>query len=200
MTRMKLHRRRLVLPAVAAVATLALSACGGGGSKSSTTSSQAAASNTTSAGSTSGSSTAGVPTGAPEGVKSYAGLGRNHTTDDVKYDQNPPVGGDHDPVWQPCKFYDQPIRTQRGVHSMEHGAVWITYSPDLPADQVAILKLLAKGQTHVLVSPYAGLPSPVVASAWGEQLVLPAATDGRLVQFIKFFQEGPQTPEAGAPC
>jgi hypothetical protein len=79
-------------------------------------------------------------------------------------------------------------------------AVWITYSPDLPADQVEALRALASGHTHVLLSPYPGLPTPVVASAWGEQLWLEEAYDPRLEQFVSAFEQGPQNPEPGAPC
>ncbi len=34
---------------------------------------------------------------------------------------------------------------------MDHGAVWITYRPDVPADQVNILRDLAR-EDYVLVS------------------------------------------------
>ena len=81
---------------------------------------------------------------------------------------------------------------------MEHGAVWITYSPDLPDDQKGLLSQLAGG--HVLVSAFEGLPSPIVASAWGRQLELESATDVALVDFLEAFEEGPQTPQPGAPC
>ena len=86
------------------------------------------------------------------------------------------------------------------MHSLEHGAVWITYQPDLPADQVAKLTAAASGQPYVLVSPYPGLPAPVVASAWGVQVQLPNASDPRLEKFIRTFEQGPQTPEPGAAC
>jgi hypothetical protein len=82
---------------------------------------------------------------------------------------------------------------------MEHGAVWITYQPNLPADQVDILRKAAQ-QSYVLVSPYPGLPSPVVASAWSNQLKLDSASDPKLDQFVRYFRQGPQTPEPGAPC
>ena len=136
----------------------------------------------------------------PEGVQSFWVLTQYHTTEPVLYEQIPPVGGDHDPVLQNCGFYEEPVRNENAVHSLEHGAVWITYSPDLPADQVEALRALASGHTHMLVSPYPGLPTPVVASAWGEQLWLEEAYDPRLEQFVSAFEQGPQNPEPGAPC
>ncbi len=135
----------------------------------------------------------------PEGVQAFANLARDHVETPVSYSETPPVGGAHSAVWQNCGFYSAPIGNEHGVHSMEHGAVWITYQPDLPADQVDILKKHAQ-QSYVLVSPYPGLPSPVVASAWGNQLKLDSASDPKLEQFVKYFRQGPQTPERGAPC
>jgi hypothetical protein len=132
-------------------------------------------------------------------VVTYGDLTRNHVSSSVAYPQIPPVGGDHAPHLQTCGAYDQPIANELGVHSMEHGAVWITYRPDLPAAQVDLLRHQAR-QTYVLVSPYPGLPSPVVASAWGLQLKLDSASDNRLGQFLDAFRQGPQTPEPGATC
>ena len=136
----------------------------------------------------------------PEGVESFSDLSRNHVEGTVSYPQNPPVGGDHNPVWQNCGFYSSPVQNEHAVHSMEHGAVWITYQPDLPSDQVEVLRNLAHDNTYILVSPYPDLPTPVVASAWGKQLQLDSANDPRLEQFVSAFKEGPQTPEPGAPC
>ncbi len=107
----------------------------------------------------------------PEGVKSFeVGSADVHTEENVDYAQSPPVGGAHYPVWQNCGFYTEPIRDENTVHSLEHGAVWVAYSPDLPQDQVDQLRHLAQSQTYLLVSPYPGLDSPIVASAWGKQL------------------------------
>ncbi len=135
-----------------------------------------------------------------EGAQYYEVPSQYHTEGPVLYDPIPPVGGDHAPVWQNCGFYDSPVRNENAVHSLEHGAVWITYSPDLPVDQVEALRALASGHTHVLVSPYPGLPAPVVASAWGVQLMLEGAYDPRLEQFVSAYEQGPQNPEPGAPC
>jgi Protein of unknown function (DUF3105) len=136
----------------------------------------------------------------PEGVESFAIPSRNHVEGTVSYPQTPPVGGDHNPVWQNCGFYSSPVRNENAVHSMEHGAVWITYQPDLPSDQVEVLRNLAHDNTYVLVSPFPDSPAPVVASAWGKQLQLDSANDPRLEQFVSAFREGPQAPERGAPC
>jgi hypothetical protein len=134
------------------------------------------------------------------GLQKYSVASRNHVASPVRYPQTPPVGGDHEPLWQDCGFYSQHIVTERGVHSMEHSAVWITYRPDLPKDQVNVLRKLATDQSYILVSPWLGLPSPVVASAWGNQLSLDSATDPRLAEFIRQFRQSPEAPEPGAPC
>ena len=123
-----------------------------------------------------------------------------HSNDPQTYSQSPPVGGTHNPVWQNCANYAAPIANESGVHSLEHGAVWITYSPDLPQDQIDKLKSIAEGQDYILVSPYSGLDSPVVASSWNNQIKLDGANDPDLTRFIKKYKQGPDTPEPGAPC
>ncbi len=135
-----------------------------------------------------------------DGLVSVNGLSQNHVDGTVNYAQSPPLGGDHNPVWQNCGFYDEPIASENGVHSLEHGAVWITYSLDLPKDQVSSIKNKANDKTFILASPYPGLTSPVVISAWGRQLALDSADDPRLDKFIEAFRQGPQTPEPGAVC
>lgn len=142
---------------------------------------------------------AGAPK-AIEGVQVFTNIVAGHTEAPVTYAQTPPVGGKHDPRWQNCGIYDQPIVDENAVHSMEHGALWITYQPNLPADQVSQLQNLARGQRYVLLSPYEELPAPIVASAWGAHLPVQAANDSRLAQFVAQYQHGPFAPEPGAPC
>ena len=123
-----------------------------------------------------------------------------HTAGPITYKESPPVGGQHNVVWQNCNSYDVPIHNEHAVHSMEHGAVWITYRPDLPADQVRILKDTA-ADDFMLLSPYPGLSSPVVATAWNHQIKLDGATDARLRLFIDRYKSNPTTtPEFGSPC
>jgi hypothetical protein len=135
----------------------------------------------------------------PEGTKTFSSLSRDHVDQPVDYEQDPPVGGPHARYWQTCGFYEDPIQKEAGVHSLEHGAVWITYRPDLPEADKEKIRQLAK-QADVLASPYEGLQDPVVVSAWGRQLRLSSVDDPRLEQFIKAFRRGPQTPEPKAPC
>jgi hypothetical protein len=137
------------------------------------------------------------------GVERFANLSQQHVQGPVAYPQVPPVGGPHNPSWINCGVYDQPVPNEMAVHSMEHGAVWITYAPDLSDDQLQTLRGLARGQSYVLVTPWGGdppLPAPIVASAWGLQLKVDNASDPRLGEFVRRYANGPQTPEPGAPC
>ncbi len=138
--------------------------------------------------------------GSPAGVHTFAVTQRAHVLGPVAHPQDPPVGGPHSPVWQNCGFYAAPVGSEHAVHSLEHGAVWITYRPDLPQSQVAALRVIATRQSYVLVSPYPGLPAPVVASAWGAQLQLGSADDPRLDQFVRVYRLGDRAPERGGRC
>ena len=82
---------------------------------------------------------------------------------------------------------------------MDHGAVWITYRPDLPEDQVNTLRDLAR-EDYVLVSPYQGLRAPVIATAWRNQLELEGADDPRLRQFVYQFRVSETAPRSGNGC
>ncbi len=134
------------------------------------------------------------------GVKEYPNEARNHVTGAVTYSETPPVGGDHSETLTNCGVYTTPVKNEQAVHSLEHGAVWVTYSPDLPADQVALLAGVVGKYSYGLLSPFPGLSSPVVASAWGLQLTLTSASDPRLPAFVAKYENGPQTPEPGAAC
>ena len=92
------------------------------------------------------------------------------------------------------------MRDENAVHTLEHGAVWITFDPDLPQDQKDAIRSLVEGQTCILASPHPDLPTPVVASAWGKQLTLESAGSPDLERFVRAYRQGPQTQEPGATC
>lgn len=135
-----------------------------------------------------------------EGVQTFPDLDRGHTLEPVTYAQTPPAGGPHNPAWQNCGVYTQPIPNENAVHSLEHGAIWITYHPDLPESEVQELQALTRQSGFRLLSPYPDLPSPIVLSAWGYQIQLEQADDARLTDFIRKYEQNPRGPEPGAPC
>jgi hypothetical protein len=128
---------------------------------------------------------------------------RNHVSTVVNYPDSPPFGGDHDPTWADCNgtVYPSAIRNENAVHMLEHGAVWITYKPDLAADQVDALKKKVDGVGYMALSPYPGLKSAVSLQSWGHQLFVDNASDPRVDEFIDDLRlNSVVTPEFGASC
>lgn len=128
---------------------------------------------------------------------------RNHVSTTVAYTDSPPFGGDHDPTWADCNgtVYPSAIRNENAVHMLEHGAIWITYRPDLAADQLDALKKDVSGVGYMALSPYPGLKSAVSLQAWGHQLFVDSATDPRVKKFIDDLRlNSVVTPELGASC
>jgi hypothetical protein len=135
-------------------------------------------------------------------VQTFDFPGGDHTSDPVTYDQTPPAGGPHDPAWEDCGVYPQPVRNENAVHSLEHGTVWVTYRPGLPPSDVQALvtALHAVKSGKTMLSPYDGLPAPVVVTVWDAQLDLTGADDPRLPVFLGFYGDGHTAPEPDAPC
>ncbi|MCX4651967.1 DUF3105 domain-containing protein [Streptomyces microflavus] len=142
--------------------------------------------------------------GAIAGLKSWdaAKLGRNHSAGDVDYPMTPPVGGDHNPSWLNCDgdVYEKAVPDVNAVHSLEHGAVWVTYSTKAADADVAKLAERVRSTPFTLMSPYAEQEGAIVLSAWGKQVTVDSADDRRVDQFLAQYVQGPQTPEPGAPC
>ncbi|WP_236567939.1 MULTISPECIES: DUF3105 domain-containing protein [unclassified Nocardiopsis] len=140
--------------------------------------------------------------GGLDGVLYYEDLPADHVEvgETVEYEMFPPAGGPHYPAWQDCGVYEEPLRTEHVVHSQEHGAVWITYDPGLPDERVQALHALYAPGDYLVISPMEGLPSPVVASAWGSQILLEGAEDPRLPEYLITFVQADSAPEPGAPC
>ncbi len=134
-----------------------------------------------------------------EGVEIYEDLSYDHVSGPIDYDLLPPAGGPHSPMWQNCGVYDEPIRDENAVHSMEHGAVWVTYKQGLPADQVEKLADKVKGQDYMLMSPVPGLDKNVSLQAWGYQLKVDSVNDPRIDAFIKALRLNASV-EPGAAC
>ncbi|MFF8274957.1 DUF3105 domain-containing protein [Streptomyces lateritius] len=129
-------------------------------------------------------------------------LGRNHVTTPVTYEMKPPVGGDHDQVWQNCDgdVYTSKIAERNAVHSLEHGAVWVTYSKKAPEAEVKKLAEKVEKTPYSLMSPVDDQTGAIMLSAWGKQVTVDGASDPRVDAFFTKYVQGPQTPEPGAAC
>jgi hypothetical protein len=159
-------------------------------------------------------------TGWPGDGSSHTGaLEHNHVTTPVTYAVLPPVGGPHNPVWMNAGVYTKPVPTERAVHNLEHGAVWITYDPNLPKSEIKQLTAFVTKQTlipesadevgfsgesnrYIDLTPWAtnSLPTPIVISSWGYQLRVTSPTDPRLQQFVDTFRyKAKYSPEYGGP-
>ena len=126
-----------------------------------------------------------------------------HRDGTISYDTAPPTGGDHNGYWADCAgtVYPQPIANENAVHMLEHGAVWITYRPGLPAAQVQQLAGMVDGVDRMALSPYPNLATPISVQAWGYQLTATSPADPRIAQFIAAVRYNPKTtPEYGATC
>jgi hypothetical protein len=149
-----------------------------------------------------GTSTQSAP---PPGTMVFPENDHSHVEGTVKYDRVPPAGGPHNPIQLNCGIYTVAVPNENAVHSLEHGAVWITYEPNLPAAEVAALEQLVRAnyvtpEKYLILSPYSGLPAPIVASAWGAQLYAQNPSDPNVLAFIHYYAGGSQGGEPGGPC
>ncbi|MFD4527112.1 DUF3105 domain-containing protein [Streptomyces sp. NPDC058470] len=138
-----------------------------------------------------------------DGVKTWsAKLSQTHVTKTVDYPMEPPVGGDHNQVWMNCNgdVYTKAINNMNAVHSLEHGAVWVTYNSKAADADVQALAEKVKKTPYTLMSPVEDQKDPIMLSAWGKQRTVTSATDANVDKFFESFVQGDQTPEPGAAC
>jgi hypothetical protein len=124
----------------------------------------------------------------------------DHVESNVNYKTLPPVGGKHSAQWIACDFYEVAVPDEKAVHSLEHGAVWLTYKDSALSDKQRSFFTKAAQNSYVLVSPYPAQKEAFVATAWGLRMGMDSFDTQKLDAFIKEFANGPQTPEPGAPC
>jgi hypothetical protein len=100
----------------------------------------------------------------------------------VDYNSNPPSSGPHFPIWADFRKYDKPVPRGYLVHSLEHGAIVLSYRCDDDAggcpDIVAGLQQVADAvprdprcsdatRVRVIITPDPLLDVKVAAAAWG---------------------------------
>lgn len=135
-----------------------------------------------------------------EGVTIFEPIASEVVDGPVDYDIIPPPGGPHAELAHLCGLYRVPLIDEHAVKSLATGAVWIAYDPELPEDDIDLLREEATGQLDVILAPYPGLDSPVVLTAWERQLRLERADDVRIAFFIHVYQNAERAPDVNESC
>lgn len=120
-------------------------------------------------------------------IKSFQGGQHVAAGVPVAYAESPPMGGPHDgTAWADCTgtVYNTPIRNENAVHSLEHGAGWITYRPGLSTSDISKLAGVVDGKPYRMMSPYPGLRTPVSLQAWGHQVFLQSVDMSVIQRFL----------------
>ncbi len=133
-----------------------------------------------------------------EGVETFTNV-TDHVEGTVDYDQNPPAGGPHNAVWLNCGIYTEPVPNENAVHSLEHGAVWVTYDPAMSDEDLETLRTWLPS-SYVILSPYEGMDTAIAVSAWDAQLKVDSASDERIGEFFEEYWRSQNAPEPGAAC
>jgi hypothetical protein len=118
----------------------------------------------------------------------------------VTYLTNPPSGGPHYPVWANFVEYDHPVADGYLVHSLEHGAVVLSYDCDesacvappgvldglravrnaVPSDPLCDPSI----RVRIILAPRPANDVPVAAAAWGATYKADCVDGPSLLQFI----------------
>ena len=133
------------------------------------------------------------------GVETFENI-TTHVEGTVEYPQTPPAGGEHNPYWLNCGVYTEPQPNENAVHSMEHGAIWVTYNPDeIAGEDLDALKSHLPS-SYMILSPFPGLDYPIALSGWNHQLKLEDPNDERIAAFFTEFWRSQNVPEPNASC
>ena len=133
-----------------------------------------------------------------DGVETFSNTA-GHVETAVAYEQTPPAGGEHNPAWLNCGVYDQAVPNENAVHSLEHGAIWVTYDSSISASELETLKAELPS-SYIILSPFDDLPTPIVLSGWNSQLQVDSADDPRINDYLTEFWRSTNVPEDGSPC
>ncbi len=105
------------------------------------------------------------------------------------YSTDPPTSGPHVSQVPPWGVSPTAIAKELQVHALEDGGVVISYQPALDAAMVARLDTLVSGYgAKVILAPYPGLATPIVATAWNRMARFNQYDEAGLRRFIDAFK------------
>ncbi len=131
--------------------------------------------------------------------------GRQHVASNAATYGGPeaPTSGDHsDPLeWQ---AYGQEIPDINVIHNMEHGGVYISYQPDLPADVVQQIKSIffppytkqGFSASKAILAPRAKNEALITMSSWNRSQKFESFDEEKMVQYYR--QNVGKSPEPTA--
>lgn len=125
------------------------------------------------------------------------GAGRNHR-EGVRYQIDPPAGGDHSPSpMPPGRYSADEAPDDRVVHSMEHGYVVIWHRADLASEDLdAIIELQGEYDRDALLVERPAMTVPVAVTAWHRRALCRDVTSEALASFItEYRNKGPEKVE-----
>ena len=128
-------------------------------------------------------------------VEEFPIEGRDHVSagTSVEYQTNPPTSGDHLAQAENWGIYDKEIDDKAGVHSMEHGGIWISYK-DIGAEERQILEEIGKENSQsTVVSPRSGNDNQIVVASWGKLIRLESVDKALIQKYIDTYKN--QAPE-----
>lgn len=128
--------------------------------------------------------------------------GRNHIQPGSKHDpynSNPPTSGPHWATPAQCKIYTEEIPDEAVIHSLEHGAVWLSYKDKNNQDLVKKLtELVGKNPNKLILSPRREDESAIAVASWGRLLKLENFEENQISDFINNYKN--TSPEPAGTC
>lgn len=114
------------------------------------------------------------------------------------------TSGNHDQSPLPWQVFDREVPDAYVIHNLEHGGIYISYKPGLPADQVAKIKGLfskpyaRKGFSPIkaVVAPREANSAPIVMSSWTRSMRLDKYDEEKMVEY--YMRNYGQAPEGTA--
>lgn len=123
-------------------------------------------------------------------VEEFETEGAEHISKNTKpeYKTNPPTSGGHFAQAEKWGVKNKEIDDRAGVHSLEHGGIWISYK-DISEEEVALLNEIAKRNGFsVLVSPRQANDDKIVAASWGKMMRLETVDVSLIQKYIDTYK------------